>query len=190
MTKNLSYKRRHQLRAEKAPQEFHIWQGIHLRNMDLILPCCSYRKFNFEFLISRPWVPNLELCALSQHRDFTFPGDPFLSAWGIKIIIPREMVLCTYSRRGPLRAWPAGVAWPCHIPHDTLFSRQRVTKPQMVHQSQEMAEADREADESSSQSWLEKEGGPPDLRNALPPTCRSYLVSAEARIDRNRRPLP
>lgn len=119
-----------------------------------------------------------------------------LSRWSLsfclryKRIIPREMVLCTYSRRGPLRAWPAGVAWLCHIPHDTLFSRQRVTKPQMVHQSQEMAEADREADESSSQSWLEKEGGPPDLRNALPPTCRSYLVSAEARTDRNRRPLP
>lgn len=40
-----------------------------------------------------------------------------------------------------------------------------------------------------SRGWRRR-GGPPDLRNALPPTCRSYLVSAEARIDRNRRPLP
>lgn len=45
-------------------------------------------------------------------------------------------------------------------------------------------------DESSSQSWLEREGVPPGPKSASLPTDSSYLASEAARTNPNRTPPP
>lgn len=65
---------------------------------------------------------------------------------------------------------------------------QGVTKPLTGRRSQGKVVEGKDAGDSSSQSWQEKEEDPPDPRNASLPTYSSYLASEVARTGPNRTP--